>query len=599
MFAGFEWTIATRALRGGVCLSIFAVALCGVPRGNAQTVSQKRLAVLATLVQEHYAKEGLESSDIRVRSHVIEQFYKLTPDFPKGVPSITPVTSEMCRAGASKVAEKLVNQRHALLDQDKLEEEAKEKYPIYEKGSFVTVYSLPNPVRPTKVRGIYQDRNATTLQIGRHKVLLRDMAAVDPNNTNDFVDSKAELLKFNPVASRGLRKQYVQKKNDANDAIRSAYKTKVEEHLYQAECQLATAKNEAAGYMLVEGQWKALRDVVSTVISQARRHIASKRDAAAKERMASLVSTAERMMSADRDFRSSAPGIMQEDPVVILADRARAAELAAKAAQETATISGADPTANTNVVTDPAGDTPSGQTGQATPPVVSEKRTLFPIWMVAVIAFVVLGLIGSFIYMKKKRADGQDHAKFFKGKGQMQKDFWAAADADPENFKYVAYRYPEADRARQALLQLSYMMEVAGDARTRNNVLFGNYEHQGKFVTFVGGTELHYALWREASAVFPEFPGAEYFRVSTAPEVKLELPDLDALQNDQNLKIEQVEVREGTGTDFSTYYVYRAPNRRNAIEFLKHANVSESGVHVLVETPEGTWGKDENGIYQE
>ena len=60
-----------------------------------------------------------------------------------------------------------------------------------------------------------------------------------------------------------------------------------------------------------------------------------------------------------------------------------------------------------------------------------------------------------------------------------------------------------------------------------------------------------------------------------------------------------MENREGEGTDYSQYYVYRAPGKENALEFLKHALIQEAGLHVVVLTTEGVFGKDENGIYEE
>ncbi len=202
----------------------------------------------------------------------------------------------------------------------------------------------------------------------------------------------------------------------------------------------------------------------------------------------------------------------------------------------------------------------------------------------------------------RRRAAGpaNELKKFFQGRGKVQRTFWQMAEEKPDTFKYVAYRYNTGEEARQALLQLSYVSErVGGELVCRHDIYFGFGPHQEKFVTFVGGEKLNYALWREASAVLPEFPGAEYFRVSTAPEVNVEIPNLDSLLADPKLKIEHVENREGEGTDYSHYYVYHTAAKENAMEFLKHASVQEAGVHVVVLTQEGVFGKDENGIYEE
>ena len=49
-----------------------------------------------------------------------------------------------------------------------------------------------------------------------------------------------------------------------------------------------------------------------------------------------------------------------------------------------------------------------------------------------------------------------------------------------------------------------------------------------------------------------------------------------------------------------TYYIYRGPSKGAALDFLKTIQ-SPTGhnVYHIVETPEGNWGKDIDGIYEE
>lgn len=53
----------------------------------------------------------------------------------------------------------------------------------------------------------------------------------------------------------------------------------------------------------------------------------------------------------------------------------------------------------------------------------------------------------------------------------------------------------------------------------------------------------------------------------------------------------------GGGRRRATYEVYRAPNRAQAIAFLKNRTVARELHYVEVETPEGTFGRDVKGIY--
>ena len=49
-----------------------------------------------------------------------------------------------------------------------------------------------------------------------------------------------------------------------------------------------------------------------------------------------------------------------------------------------------------------------------------------------------------------------------------------------------------------------------------------------------------------------------------------------------------------------TYYIYRAPNELAAIDFLKTIEPpTRHNVYYIVETPEGNWGRDIDGVYNE
>jgi uncharacterized protein YecA (UPF0149 family) len=48
-----------------------------------------------------------------------------------------------------------------------------------------------------------------------------------------------------------------------------------------------------------------------------------------------------------------------------------------------------------------------------------------------------------------------------------------------------------------------------------------------------------------------------------------------------------------------TYKVYTGSTKQEAIEFLERQEVNEPSLYVIVETPEGNWGRDIAGIYDE
>ena len=196
-----------------------------------------------------------------------------------------------------------------------------------------------------------------------------------------------------------------------------------------------------------------------------------------------------------------------------------------------------------------------------------------------------------------------DVSKFFEGKGKLQKEFWDDAAKDPDHFKYVAYLFPNIEAAQSALTSLSFLsLDASGFIALkngRNDIRFGSYEHQGKAVAFLGGEALNYARWREASMVWPELPEAQYFKVSSEPIVKLILPKLDDLQEAEGIKVEKIgeeDVRTESG-EINKVFRYFCATKDMALQFLAKLNVEEEGVVIRVETNDGEFGKDINGIF--
>ena len=127
--------------------------------------------------------------------------------------------------------------------------------------------------------------------------------------------------------------------------------------------------------------------------------------------------------------------------------------------------------------------------------------------VIAVCVFLVfvIAIVGIMVWHKTQKKD--PFKKYFEGKGQLQKDFWAAAAADPDNFKYVAYMFPDLKEATAALGKLSYFnIGPGGDLKCVRDLRYGAYPHLDGAVCFVGGTKFTYALWKEASIVLPELP---------------------------------------------------------------------------------------------
>jgi hypothetical protein len=578
----------------GLCS--LAGTLCrGVTEGTE--VSERRVALIRRLADECLAREGLGAGTFGLAKDILAEFFKAEPSCPSALVLAEPVTEEECKQAARQMARELVAKKYPDLDVAALEAEAAKQFPVYKEGDIVEVEVQLNPARREKVRGPYEGRTATYIVVGRRQMMLADLAAVESNAD--------KLPMFDAQRSNELRQQYVEQKTQAYNDERDKYNESVRLIARREHYRRGAQQNEERGYLFHNGGWSPVRDAVPKIIDEERAKLQAEEERRAAAAAEAVRQEASAVVAAESAVAGLGSPPRWRDPA------AEVAEHESRAAAEQQRQASAEDQARQKAEEEAAAAAEAErqkaeQASQAPAPVPAPAEAAAPKqeggipWTFIIIAaVVVLAAAGSVVFALSRRRS-RDPAKFFEGKGRVQRDFWAAADADPEHFKYVAYLFPTSQAAQDALLQLSFVSQGAdGQLKSSRAIELGTYAHQGKFVAFVGGTELHYALWREASAVLPEIAEAEYFRVSEAPEVMLEIPDIEQLLRDADLHIEHVENREGEGKDYSQYYVYRAPDKQNALEFLKRANVTEAGVHVIVQTPEGTWGKDENGIYQE
>ena len=574
------------------CLSMVP-PLSAQDGGETQTASSRRVAVLKRLARERLADVPPNADQHKLGQEILARFSVAEPNCPTGVIATPVRDGEAVAANTRRIVGGLVAKRFAPLDPAKLKVEAEAKYLIYKKGDMVDFYYATNPQIVRRARGVYRDRNTEVIQVGSKIMRVEDIARIKGNDVL--------LLRFDPVASEELKKAYVAEKLAAHEAGMEAFEQEANQLVLAKQSQLANEANETEGYLLVDGEWTTAAALVGSLVAVERERLA----ALAREKAAVLIARKRDAIAVAADAQAS-----DEAQIAIVAHTDVDAEYAAykgrlaAAAVAAPTGTGEEPTPvegsgtaeEDSPVEEASGST--GSTGAASDAEVDPPKAV-PFWVYGAIGGVVL-LVIVVLAFKMRGGPGKDLKKFFEGRGKVQRTFWQMAEANPETFKYVAYRYGSAQDARQALLQLSYVNErVEGDLVCRHDIYFGFGAHQDKFVAFVGSESLHYALWREASAAFPEYPGAEYFRVSTAPDVRLEIPNLDSLLADADLQIEHVENRDGEGTDYSHYYVYTAPGKENALEFLKHAQIEEAGLHVIVLTKGGVFGKDENGIYEE
>lgn len=551
---------------------------------NDASLSARRVELFRKTVREEFQQTSLDENVDKIHARVLTEFS--SRDDCKHQPAEPATTGKECRDTAEKAADRLANRKFPPLDEETLGNAAAEIYPIYREGDPVTLTYLPNPVRPTTITGKVAKIASSYVQVGSQVVLFEDLKKTDYG--------KAEIVKFNAPKSMELRRNYIEKRRKEYESQRNDYRTQAYEIALRLKRKEAIARNQSLGYILYEDKWFQLPDLASTIINQEKTRMMRELAEAMQRRIRESRAFATIAVASQSISDAGTPGFLYSDPFDATAQAAPQAETVSDIDEEEAEESPETPPFDQETATPEADATASGpeETGE-------ETISGTPIWIYAAAAggvLVVLVLIGLVIVKKRSKKP----SNLFTSGSKMHKQLWAKAEAAPDDFKYVAYRFASMESAREALLQLSYVQEEAdGTLSSAEDVLYGIYAHDGKFVAYVAGMNLGYAPWREASALFPELYEAEYFRVSSAPEVKLEIPDIEKLMADESIEVEHIQNIDGIGDDFGKYYIYETPDKETALVFLERVSVDSGGIHIIAKTPEGIWGRDSYGVYED
>lgn len=596
-----------------LCLSC-CVILLALPAlasfWEAGELSQQRVQTAQTLLRDFYQQAGLGQSSEAAASAVFKEFSSQCGGNLEAQATGKLLTEQDVMAASEKILLEMSEKAIPFPSDEELKKEAEKAYPLYKPGDKVVVVYMPNPRYPAAVEGIYQGKTGAFIRVGNARIRVHDMMRVENN--------EVEVNKFDPEVTGRLRREWMLRRRNELYDQRRRYEEENGAVVKMQQRNLFISRNERAGYTFHENEWlepmALLQRVAALIRDEKQRHLAM---AAQRARQQTIQVIEEQAVS---EFMKGlfSPNYERPNPEETLkaleqSNKERAEREARAKAEEEARKQEALQEARRKAAEEEAARLAAEAEAQrlaalaAKPetepePVVEEELTLMspPVVIGLFLAVVLLALVGWLLYRRKQSQESSDtFTKFFEGKGKLQKDFWDRADADPEHFKYVAYMFPSIADANQALQKLSYIkMSGTGDLKCERDILFGVYPHLEGAVAFVGGAKFTYALWREASAVLPEEPGAVYFKVSTEPFVSLDIPDIDKLASESNLHIENLGVEEIAGErGFIRCYKYRADTKDAAMAFLAGIEVNEEGITIQVETQEGVFGKDENGIY--
>lgn len=182
---------------------------------------------------------------------------------------------------------------------------------------------------------------------------------------------------------------------------------------------------------------------------------------------------------------------------------------------------------------------------------------------------------------------------------EMATAYWVARMSSPKKDPFVMYTFDNEKDAREALLELP-CIHVAEDSRKlicSDVLIFGYYPtEQGKYEALVCGDDLTYELWQQAKESFGKHGGRRKNDLEpekhTAPIAKTE-----AAKPGKVVFVREDRQQKAGAT--MIYRVHKAPDAASAMAFLEKNPVTRQFYYIVVETPEGNYCRDIQGMYKE
>lgn len=201
--------------------------------------------------------------------------------------------------------------------------------------------------------------------------------------------------------------------------------------------------------------------------------------------------------------------------------------------------------------------------------------------------------------------------------------YWMARIASSRKDPFVMYVFDRPADARAALLELPCIHEAVDthDVISTEVLIFGYYRtEQGTYEALVCGDDLTHALWEQAHESFARHGGRK--KNDLEPEVSAQAVQPATTAREAGAPAGQ-QARPATTAPGPTvgdaskvrfvredrkpsamgktwiYRIHRAPDAASAKAFLEEHPVTDALLYLLVETPEGTYGRDVGGMYKE
>jgi len=186
--------------------------------------------------------------------------------------------------------------------------------------------------------------------------------------------------------------------------------------------------------------------------------------------------------------------------------------------------------------------------------------------------------------------------------------YWTTRMTSPRKDPFVLYHFDVEKDAREALLELP-CIQVATDSGKlicTEMLIFGYYQTgvpenwaiTGKYEAIICGDELTHDLWEQAKASFIKHGGRPKGQGELEPEKRAIPSPKSKVPQPSKVVFVREDRQNKMGATF-VYRIYKAPDAASAKAFLEQNPVTKQLFYIVVETPEGNYSRDIQGIYKE
>jgi len=179
--------------------------------------------------------------------------------------------------------------------------------------------------------------------------------------------------------------------------------------------------------------------------------------------------------------------------------------------------------------------------------------------------------------------------------------YWMARMQSARKDPYAMYVFDREEDGRAALLELPciHLAEDTKQLICTEVLIFGCYRREdGKYEALVCGDDLTHELWEQARDSFARHGGTRKNDLEPEKREPTKPASTTSAAPASQVKFVREDRQEKMGKTF-VYRIYQAPDAASAKAYLEQNPVHQQLYYVIVETPEGNYCRDIDGMYKE